>query len=145
MEILIKNKRANFDYEIIDRFTAGIVLFGWEVKSIQAKNISLVGAFCYFKGHELFLSNAKISEYKGSRGQTDRSRKLLMHKHELKKILKEKITRKLAIIPLFIGQKNRKIKLEIALAKGKTKLDKRNLIKERDQKREVAKFLKNYY
>ncbi|AJR12120.1 SsrA-binding protein [Mesomycoplasma dispar] len=145
MKILVQNKRAHFDYEIIDKFTAGIVLLGWEVKSIQARNVSLVGAFCYFKGSELFLGNTKISEYKGSRGQMDRSRKLLLHKHELKKILKEKVTKKLTIIPLFIGQNNRKIKVEIALAKGKTKIDKRNVIKERQLKREASKFLKNYH
>ncbi|MHA0261193.1 SsrA-binding protein SmpB [Mesomycoplasma ovipneumoniae] len=145
MKILIENKRAYFDYEIISKFTAGIVLEGWEVKSVQAKNISLVGSFCYFKGLELYLSNATISAYKGSRGQTDRSRKLLLHKHELKKIFKEKVTQRLTIIPLFVGLKNRRIKIEIGLAKGKTKVDKRNAIKERDQKREAQKFLKNYY
>lgn len=145
MKILIENKKAYFNYEIIEKFTAGIALLGWEVKSIQAKNISFVNAFCYFKDSELFLGNAKISGYKGSRGQTDRSRKLLLHKHELKKIFKEKLTKKLTIIPLFFGQKNRKIKVEIALVKGKTKIDKRNLIKERELKRETSKFLKNYY
>ncbi|MBG0731093.1 SsrA-binding protein SmpB [Mycoplasma sp. 'Moose RK'] len=145
MKILVENRRARYDYEIIDKFTAGISLFGWEVKSILEKNISLVGAFCYFKQSELFLANAKVGAYKGSRGDTERSKKLLLRKHELRKILKEKNTKKLAIVPLSICQKRRLIKVEIALARGKTKIDKRNAIKEREAKREVAKSLKNYY
>ncbi|MXR09007.1 SsrA-binding protein SmpB [Mycoplasma hyorhinis] len=144
MKIIAKNKVAYYDYEILETFEAGISLMGWEVKSIRANKVNLKNSFAYFKDLELYWSNAHISLYMAVKGDEQRTRKLLMHKSELKKIYFKKTTNRLTLIPLSLYWKQGKIKLELALAKGKTKYDKRQSEKAKEEKRKIEKMLKNY-
>ena len=139
-QVVIKNKRASFEYEFIDTYTAGIVLTGTEIKSIRAGKVSLVDSYCYFSGKELFVKNMNISDYwQGSfnRHEPRRDRKLLLTRHELNKLYRATREKGLTIIVsrLFIAG-NGYAKLNIALARGKREYDKRETIKEKDQKRE---------
>jgi SsrA-binding protein len=140
--LMFRNKRAYFDYEISDKFEAGIMLQGTEVKSIRDGKVSIVGSFCYFNSDgELFIKDMDIAIYEeGSYNNHEpkRERKLLMHKKELTK-LKEKTTeRGLTLIPLRLYPNSRNIfKVELGLAKGRKKGDKRDYIKDREVKREM--------
>ena len=138
--IVIKNRRASFDYEFIEKFTAGIVLSGTEIKSIRAGKASLVDSYCYFAGSELFVRNMNVAEYWwGSYNRHDpkRDRKLLLTKRELRRL--QRATREkgmtIVAIKIFISEKGY-AKLEIALARGKREFDKRESIKEKDMRRE---------
>lgn len=146
-EINIKNKKARFQYEILDVYTAGIMLLGTEIKSIRDSKVSLQESYCYFKDDELFIRNMHIAEYSfGNINNHDplRERKLLLHKKELEK-LQSKIEQggNLTIVPLrlFINEGG-KAKLEIALAAGKKLHDKRESLKEKDIKREMDRRMK---
>jgi len=139
-KIEIKNKRASFEYEFIESFTAGIVLTGTEIKSIRAGKASLSDSYCYFVGKELFVKNMHVADYWwGSFNQHDprRDRKLLLNKRELHKLFRGSREKGLTIIAtrLFIAE-NGFAKLNIALAKGKREYDKRHTIKENDLRRE---------
>ncbi len=144
--IRIKNKRASFEYFLLEKYVAGIVLTGTEIKSIRAGKASLADAYCTFKGDELYVVGMHIAEYSyGTYNNHDpkRDRKLLLTKRELKK-LKNKVKDKgFTIIPtvLFINEKGL-AKLEIALARGKHFYDKREDIKKRDSQREIERHLK---
>lgn len=144
MKQIAKNKIANYDYQIDWQLTAGVSLLGWEVKSIRAGNVNLKSSFCYFKEGELFVSNIHISKYMNVAGDSTRSRKLLLTKAELRKLFSLKEKERISIIPQIIGWQNGKIKIILGIGKGKTKHDKRETIKERDQKRKIESFLKNY-
>ncbi|MBD5392104.1 MAG: SsrA-binding protein SmpB [Bacteroidales bacterium] len=142
-DVRIKNKKAEYQFFLIDRYTAGIVLTGTEIKSIRAGKASVGESFCVFLGSELFIKNMYIAEY--SHGSAfnhvpRRDRKLLLNKRELRK-LQGKIKEKgLTIIPvvLFIDE-NGRAKIEIALAKGKKLYDKRETLKEKDIKRQLQR------
>ena len=140
--IEIKNRRASFDYEFLERYTAGIVLCGSEIKSIRAGKASLVDAFCYFSGNELYVKNMQVSLYHWasawSRQDTIRDRKLLLNRKELRKLQRAVKEKGLTIVAtrLFIAD-NGYAKLDIALAKGKKDYDKRESIKEKDLKRSM--------
>lgn len=142
-DIRIKNKKAEYQFFLIDRYTAGIVLTGTEIKSIRAGKASVGEAFCVFLGNELFIKNMYVAEY--SHGSAfnhapRRDRKLLLNRRELRK-LQGKIKEKgLTIIPvvLFIDE-NGRAKMEIALAKGKKLYDKRETLKEKDIKRQMQR------
>lgn len=139
-QVVIKNKRASFEYEFIDTYTAGIVLTGTEIKSIRAGKASLVDSYCYFVGKELFVKNMNIADYWwGSFNKHDprRDRKLLLNKRELGKLFRATREKGLTIVvtKLFITD-NGYAKLNIALARGKREYDKRETIKEKDMKRE---------
>jgi SsrA-binding protein len=139
-QVVIKNKRASFEYEFIDTYTAGIVLTGTEIKSIRAGKASLVDSYCYFVGKELFVKNMNIADYWwGSFNKHDprRDRKLLLNKRELSKLFRATREKGLTIVvtKLFITD-NGYAKLNIALARGKREYDKRETIKEKDMKRE---------
>ena len=140
-KVNIKNKKASYEYFLIEKFTAGIQLTGTEIKSIRYGKASIREAYCAFNGHELFVRNMNISEYKlGTHynHEPKRERKLLLNKRELKK-LQTKINEKgftLVPILLFINDKGL-AKLEIALAKGKHTYDKRATLKEKDIKRDL--------
>jgi SsrA-binding protein len=141
--IEIKNKRASFDYEFIERFTAGIVLCGTEIKSIRAGKASLVDSYCYFVNGELYVRNMNVAEYWwGSYNRHDprRDRKLLLTKRELRKLQRATREKGLTIVAvkLFISEKGY-AKLDIALARGKREFDKRESIKEKDMKREMER------
>ena len=145
-KINISNKKAFFNYEILDKYIAGIRLQGTEIKSIRLGKASLVDSFCDFEGHELFVKNLNISEYVLGTHYNHaprRTRKLLLERAELFKLRKAAEQKGLTIIPLrlFISEKGF-AKLEIALAKGKKEYDKRDTIKDRDSKRDLARYTK---
>lgn len=138
-KVEIRNKRASFEYEFIENFTAGIVLTGTEIKSIRMGKASLVDSYCYFSGDELFAKNMHIAEYWwGSWGKHDprRDRKLLLTRKELKKLQRAVKEKGMTIVAtrLFIAE-NGYAKLNISLARGKREYDKRQSIKEKDQRR----------
>jgi len=141
--INIKNKRARFDYEILDTFTAGILLSGTEIKAIRAAKAHINEAFCQMIKNELFVVNMHISEYTYGTHYNhvpNQPRKLLLNKRELKQIKRKIIEKGLTIIPLRLFLSERGLaKLEIAVAKGKKSYDKRKSIKEKDNKRELER------
>ena len=145
----ILNRKARFSYEILDTYTAGIVLTGTEIKSIRASKASIAESFCEFNEHgELFVINMTIQEYDYGNHFNHRpkaERKLLLHKKELRKLQKEVKNTGLTIIPLklFINYKGF-AKLQIALAKGKKLFDKRDTIKDRENKRNLDRIKKNF-
>lgn len=145
-DILIRNKRASFDYELLDKFQAGIVLVGTEIKSIRNSKASLVDSFCFFANDELWVKNMNISEYffgSYNNHAPKRDRKLLLTKRELHKIRRMTKETGFTIVPtkLFISEKGL-AKLEIAVAKGKKEYDKRESLKEKDDKRTMERFMK---
>jgi len=142
----IKNKRASFDYEFIDTYTAGIVLTGTEIKSIRLGKASLVDTFCYFAKEELWVKNMHISEYfYGSYNNhiARRDRKLLLNKKELVKLQRSIKDAGFTIVPvrMFINEKGL-AKVVIALAKGKKQYDKRESLKEKDDRRDMDRMFK---
>lgn len=144
--INIKNKRASFDYEFIDTYTAGLVLTGTEIKSIRAGKASLVDAFCFFSRGEMWVKNMHIAEYfygSYNNHSARRDRKLLLNKKELRKLQSATKTPGFTIVPtrLFINEKGL-AKLVIALAKGKKEFDKRESLKEKDDRREMDRMFK---
>ncbi|GAA4900236.1 SsrA-binding protein SmpB [Flaviramulus aquimarinus] len=147
--INIQNKKARFQYEILDKYTAGIVLTGTEIKSIRSSKASIAESFCEFSENgELFVVNMTIQEYAFGNYYNHKpkaTRKLLLNKRELKKLNKEVQNTGLTIIPLrlFINDKGY-AKLDIALAKGKKLYDKRETIKDRDNKRDLDRIKKAY-
>ncbi|MBR2192459.1 MAG: SsrA-binding protein SmpB [Bacteroidaceae bacterium] len=144
--INIKNKRAPFDYEFVDQFTAGIVLTGTEIKSIRMGKASLVDTYCYFVANELWVKNMNISLYmQGSYNnhQVRRDRKLLLNKKELRNLEQDSKSPGYTIVPirLFINE-NGLAKLDIALARGKKEFDKRQSLKEKEDRREMDRAMK---
>lgn len=138
-KIDIVSKKARFSYDLIQTFTAGIQLFGTEIKSIRDGKVNLTDGYCYFKQDELWVKNIHISEYSmGTYNNHEplRVRKLLLHRRELKKLQASVKEKGLTIIPIriFLNEKGL-AKLEIALARGKKSHDKRESIKERESKR----------
>jgi SsrA-binding protein len=144
----ILNKRARFDYEVIDRYVAGIVLAGSEIKSIRLGKASIAESFCEFHGNELFAINTNIEEYAFSRSfsHTPKSeRKLLMNKKELKSLLKSVQNQGLTIVPLRLFTNEKGLaKLEIGLCRGRKNYDKRENMKEQDTKRDIARIKKEF-
>ena len=136
----IRNKKAGFEYEFIETFTAGIVLWGTEIKSIREGKASLVDSWCYFVNGELYVKNMNVAEYwwgsAFSRQDPKRDRKLLLTRKELRKLARAVKEKGLTIVAtrLFIAE-NGYAKLNIALARGKREFDKRESIKEKDLKR----------
>jgi SsrA-binding protein len=148
-EIHIKNKKARFEYELLEEYTAGIVLTGTEIKSIRKSKASIAESFCEFNERgELFTVNMHIEEYAFETRYNHRpkaQRKLLLNKKELKKLQREVQNTGLTIVPLrlFITDKGF-AKLRIALAKGKKLYDKRETIKDRDNKRDLDRIKKSF-
>jgi len=147
MTTLAINKRAKFDYEFIERYEAGLVLFGHEVKSIKTGHISLKGAFVTIHNNELYLTNALVPPYQHAGNIKDydpnRSRKLLVKKSEIRSLIGKKAQAGLTMIPIRVYTKKNLLKLEFALAKGKTQHDKRHSIKKRDTDRNIARVLRS--
>lgn len=146
MSVISINKRANFDYEILERFEAGIVLAGQEVKSIRTGHISLAGAFVTLKGGEAWLTNAHVSPYKMA-GKLEgydptRPRKLLLRKFELASLIGKIKQKGLTLIPLRVYTKGSKIKLEFGIGRGKKKYEKRELIKKREVDKKIREAMK---
>lgn len=146
--INIKNKRAEFDYLVVDRYTAGIVLTGTEIKSIREGKAGLTDTYCYIYNGELWVKNMYISEYSlGSYNNhsTRRDRKLLLNKKEIRTLQNETKSPGFTIDPLrmYIDE-NGRAKLVIGLCRGKKEYDKRATLKEKDDRREMDRFFKNH-
>ena len=145
MQILSENKKAYYDYEILEKFEAGLVLQGQEVKSIKGGHISLSGSYVVFRQEEPYLIGAKIPAYQPKNAPADynpeRLRKLLLNKKEISLLIGKSNERGFSIIPLKVYTKNGRIKLEFGLAKGKKKYDKKEKIKKRDTEREIQREL----
>lgn len=141
--ISIKNKKALFNYEVLEKYVAGIVLRGTEIKSIREGQVNLSEGYCYFNNGELFVKGITVSPYKQGNiynHEPDRERKLLLKKSELKKLKSRTEEKGLALIPVRLFTSERGYaKLEIALARGKKVHDKRESIKEREAKRELSR------
>lgn len=147
MAILAKNKKAYFNYEILEKFEAGMVLIGQEVKSIRLGRMSLRGSFVVIKNNEIFLIGANIPPYQPKNAPKDydpeRSRKLLLKKAEIRRLIGKIKERGLTLVPLKAYTKKRLIKIEFGIAKGKKKSDKRQVIKKRESEREIKRELKS--
>lgn len=147
MATLSFNKRSGFDYELLDRYEAGMVLTGPEVKSIKTGHISLKGSFVTLKGTELYLTNASIPPYVHAgilkNYNPTQPRKLLLKKSEIKSLIGKVRISGLTLVPIRVYTKKRLIKLEFAVAKGKKEYDKRESIKKRDAERKIKQELKN--
>lgn len=148
MNILAKNRRANFDYELRDHYEAGLVLTGQEVKSAKTGHISLNGSFITRKGHELYLTNSNIPPYKFAgiikNYDPTRPRKVLVKKSEIKYLIGKLTTEGLTLVPICVYTKRKLVKLEFAVGKGKKKFDKRDNIQKREMKRRMERTLKNF-
>ena len=150
MPLLVQNKKANFDYELLDKYEAGLVLFGYEVKALRDGQGSLKGAFISIRTKEgktaLYLLNAQIPPYKHAGKIIDyndrRERKLLLKKEEIDRLLGKMQVEGLTLIPLRIYTNHSFLKLEFALARGKKKYDKRESIKTRDVERRLRSLTK---
>ena len=146
--INIKNRRASFDYEVLERYTAGIQLFGTEIKSIRESKASLVDTYCQFVGKELWVKQMHIAEYRFgtyANHEAKRDRKLLITRKELRKLEKLVKDTGKTIIPLrlFINEKGF-AKMEIALCQGKHSYDKRQALRAADDKRELQRVMKDF-
>jgi SsrA-binding protein len=145
MKVLAKNRRAGFDYEIGERFIAGLALNGDEVKSIKAGSASLKGSFVALKDDEAYLVGAHVTPYsKSSRDAPNdptRSRKLLLHKRQIQQLVNAKQSG-LSVVPTVLAVQGRLIKLEIGIGRGKKRFDKRQVIKKREVTRDLARRIK---
>ena len=143
--VFVQNRRATFEYEVLERYEAGIALMGSEVKSIRDGRVSLGEAYCQFQGPELFLYQAHVGEYTQAHDRNHlplRPRKLLMHRRELDHLVEAVQQAGLTLIPLALIARSGRIKLEMALCRGKKTFDKRATIKEREQKREIDRAIR---
>ena len=144
----INNKKAKYDYSLLDKYTCGIVLTGNEIKSIRNSNASLNNSYCEFEADELYVVNMHVDQYKNSSEpnyEPKRRRKLLLNKQELRKIQKQVIDVGITVVAtsLFISKKGI-AKLNISVAKGKREFDKRNIIKDRESKISLKRIKKNF-
>lgn len=142
---LVSNRRATFNYEILETFEAGIILMGTEIKSLRDHGGTLQDSYVKVIDSELWLIGCSIAPYRFGNiynHEEKRDRKLLMHKREIAKLKVAFQEKGLTIIPLALYLKNGRVKVRIATAKGKKTVDKRAAIKERDDKREIAKMIK---
>lgn len=146
MATFATNKKAHFDYEIIEKFEAGIELLGNEVKSIRLGRAQLIGSFVVLRGGEAYITGLIIPPYQAHNTHSsyteDRTRKLLLNKKQLLHLSESLKNKGLTLIAISLYNKGPKIKIEIGLAKGKKKFDKRETIKKRDTDREVRRTLK---
>ncbi|MFZ2149851.1 MAG: SsrA-binding protein SmpB [Minisyncoccia bacterium] len=143
MAIYAENRKARFNYEILEKYETGIELLGTEVKSVRGGQVSLEGAFVIIRGGEAYIINANIPPYQAKNAPSDydplRNRKLLLTKKEINELTGSEKNKSLTIVPISVYNKGRKIKVEIALVKGKKKFDKRDTIKKRETDRELRR------
>jgi SsrA-binding protein len=144
MKYYIKNKKAYYDYSILEEFESGVILTGEEVKSIKNGGINIIDSFVFIKDNEVFIKNLIISRYKrnhpSSNHEENRLKKLLLNKVQIFRLKKELQIKGVSCVPLLLYDLNNKIKVKIGIVKGKKEYDKRNDIKKREQQREI----KNY-
>lgn len=135
------NRRARYEYTFIEEFDCGIILVGSEVKSVRMGNVTLIDAFIFIKDNEVWIKNLKIAPYKSAhtldKHEENRDKKLLLNKKEIARIKRKLEDKGITAIPLGMFVKNNKIKIKIAVSKGKKTWDKRETIKERDLTREM--------
>ena len=146
MNIYSENRKAHFDYEIIEKYEAGLVLQGQEVKSIKGGHINLSGSYVVIRNTEPYLIGAKVPPYQPKNAPADynpeQSRKLLLNKKEIDNLIGKVNERGFSLIPLKVYEQNGRIKLEFALARGKKKYDKKEKIKKRDVERDIRREFK---
>jgi len=146
MRIISENKKAYFNYRILEKFEAGISLLGQEVKSIKTRGINLAGSYVIARNEEIYWVGVKISAYQPKNAPPDynpeRSRKLLLKKSEIRYLIGKSREKGLTLMPLKVYTKDGKIKIEFGIAKGKKKFDKRELIKKKETEREIERTLK---
>lgn len=148
MKIISQNKKAHHDYFLLDTYEAGIELKGTEIKSVRKGSVNLKDSFIRIKNDEAFIENMHIAPYEqGNRFNHEplRTRKLLLHKKQIKKLQKEVKENGLTIVPTKLYFNTSKLKVEVALARGKKLYDKRQDLKEKDSKRDIERALKNAY
>ena len=148
MAVIVRNKEGLFNYEVLEKYTAGLVLSGPEVKAVKGGQISLKGSYVTIDSKsEVWLANCHISPYKPASGhqqgyQPDQPRKLLLNKKEISSLIGKSKQKGLTIIPISVYTSRRLIKVEIGLARGKTQIDKRDSIRKREIDREIRRTLK---
>lgn len=146
MTTFAANPRAKFDYDILKSYEAGVVLTGPEVKAVRAGQVSLKGAYAAIHGDELWLLNAHISPYAKAGRLTDyeptRSRKLLLHSRELKELIGKVQSQGLTLIPISVYTRGRRLKVELGVARGRKKYEKREVLKKRAADREIRERLR---
>lgn len=148
IKVISKNRRASFDYELLERFEAGLVLTGTEIKSVRANQVTLQRSYVQNRQGELWLAEANIAQYEhGNRENHEptRPRKLLLHKREIAKIIDRMQQQSLTVVPTMIYLKKGLAKIEIALARGKKKYDKRQDIAKKDANRRIQRVIKERY
>ncbi len=149
MKTIARNKEAFYNYQIIEKFEAGISLKGQEVKSIRTGKFSFKGSYVFVRNNEVFLVNCNIPAYQPANSSPDynpyRERKLLLNKKEIKYLIGKTQEKGLTLVPLSVYTKKSKLKLEIALVKGKRKIDKREDIRKKDTEREIRRTLKEEF
>lgn len=141
MKSFVLNKQAKYNYELLDKYEAGLVLEGHEVKAIKKGKMSLKGAYVSAKGNDIYLINSFISPYQPKNTPQDynpsRPRKLLLNQREIRNLLGKLQQKGLTLVPVKVYNKNRRLKLEFALGKGKRKKDKREDIRKKEFRREI--------
>src|SRR6185437_4470271 len=144
---LIDHKKARLDYEVLEQFEAGLQLLGHEVKSLRAKHGKLEGAHIIVRGGEAYVVGMSIPPYQAANTdkeyEPERTRKLLVHKKELLKLSDADGQKGLTIVPISVYNKGSKLKMRVAIARGRKQFDKRAVLKERDTKRDIQRTLKN--
>ena len=147
MAAIAENRRARFDYHIEERFEAGIVLEGWEVKAVRAGQVQLTDGYVLVRDGELFLIGCRINALREAsthvRPEADRTKKLLMHKAEIRRLVGKVQQRGYTLVPLNLHYKDGRVKAEIALAKGKAEHDKRETEKQRDWDKERGRLMRH--
>jgi SsrA-binding protein len=149
MPELAYNRKATFDYEFLEKYEAGLVLTGHEVKSAKKGHISLQGSYVVIRGEEAWLLNANIGSFQPNNAPPDydnlRSRKLLLHKKEVQSLIRQTQQKGLTLVPIRVYTKKAKVKLEFALARGKRKADKRQKIMKRESDRDIGRALRGKF
>lgn len=147
MKVFAENKKARFDYEIIDTIEAGMELLGFEVKSIRQGGARIAGSYAQIIGNEIFLVGANINPYQTKNTpkeyDAERTRRLLVNKKELEDFKRKQKSDRLTLVPIKLYSTGRRIKCELGLVRGKKKHDKRESIKKRDTEREIRRTFKN--
>ena len=144
--MVIDNRKARFDYDLKDSFMAGMVLQGWEVKSMRAGHANLRAAWVIIRDGEVWLENCSVSRWKFSQEEQEesRSRKLLLNQREIKKLIRETAEKGTTIVPLKIFSERGYMKCEIAVAKGRKKHEKKQVLKARDDERRAKRIMKDF-
>ena len=147
MSHLAENRRARFEYHIEERYEAGIVLQGWEIKAIRAGQVQLTDGYVVIRDGELYLIGCRINALRSAsthvQPEADRTKKLLMHKEEIKRLVGKVEQKGFTLVPLNLHYKDGRVKVEIALAKGKAEHDKRDTEKKRDWEREKGRLMRH--